>query len=83
VEKSMGIFFMPYATMGVIILVGYLIVTIVVGVILGKILNKRWIVAPVFILNLVIFYLLELNISIAYLLMVVVVLAVIYMIKRK
>ena len=79
----MGGFFTSYVAIGVALLLGYVIITIGIGVAFGKILNKKWVIIPILILNLTIFYLFELRISIYYLLILVITMIIAYLIKQR
>jgi len=54
-------FFAPYVYLGMIYFAGFILISLAVGILLGKIINKKWTAAWVVIANCAIFYFFDLG----------------------
>jgi len=56
-------FFAPYAYLGVVALLLYVVISLIGGLLLGKIIKKKWTSPIIIVIFLIIFYFLDLDYS--------------------
>ncbi len=66
-----------YAIIGIIVLVGYVLISLILGLLLGKLIGKIWMILPFTLLMLGLFYFLDLD-QLAYIIIALSVFITIY-----